>query len=198
MIYLSVLVALALVVLSRHLLRAIAATRAAREHSCERPKRYAHRDPFLGIDLFNRVKKAMAQGNLMQAAREDFSQYGKTFEATLMGTTVIYTMDPQNIQTVTALEVDKFGVEPTRKAASSRWLGHGIFVADGPVWDHARRTLKPVFQRAQIGNLIPFEKHVSRLLKLVPRDGSTVDLQALFHRLVGLLILESYVELRRH
>ena len=74
--------------------------------------------------------------------------------------------------------------KPLRKAASAKWMGNGIFVTDGPVWDHARRTLRPVFQRAQMSDFAPFEKHVSRMLKLISRDGSTVDLQALFQRLV--------------
>jgi len=188
MIYISIVVALAVILIYRPVFHAIAGhaaySKAAREHKCERPKKYLHRIPLLGIDLVNNINSAMAQGNLVEVMGRNFAAYGKTFEATLMGTTVIYTMDPQNIQTVTALEFDKFGVEPLRKAASSKWMGNGIFVTDGPVWDHARRTLKPVFQRAQIGNLAPFEKHVSRMLKLIPRDGSMVDLQTLFHRLV--------------
>ena len=193
MIYTSIVVALAAILVCRQVFRAIASqasfSRAAREHKCERPNKYRHRAPLLGIDLFNNINNAMAQGNLMEMMGRNFAAYGKTFEASIIGKTVIYTMDPQNIQAVTALEFDKFGVEPLRKAASSKWMGNGIFVTDGAVWDHARRTLKPVFQRAQISNFAPFEKHVSRMLKLIPRDGSMVDLQALFHRLVCHVII---------
>ena len=189
MIYTSILAALAIIFVSSYAIRAMGIqafhAKAAREHKCERVKKYRHWDPFLGTDLVKQISKGMAQGNLTDSSRRNFKEYGKTFQANLMGTTVLYTMDSQNIQTVTAREFAKFGVEPLRKAASEKWMGNGIFTTDGPIWEHARQTLKPVFQRAQIGNLLPFERHVTRMLSLIPRDVSTIDLQPLFHRLVG-------------
>ena len=188
MIYTSILATLAIILVINYAIRAIRDAvyfaKAAREHKCERVKKYRHKDPFLGTDLVRQISKGMAQGNLMDMSRRNFIEYGKTFQANLMGTTVLYTMDSQNIQTVTSLQFAKFGVEPLRKAASEKWMGNGIFTRDGPVWEHARQTLKPVFQRAQIGNLLPFERHVCRMLNRIPRDGSTIDLQPLFHRLV--------------
>lgn len=43
--------------------------------------------------------------------------------------------------------------------------------------------LRPNFARSQISDLETLEVHVARLLKAIPRDGSTVDLQDLFFRL---------------
>lgn len=195
-IYSAYRVAISLVFLlaSHYVFKALAASyrvvnkSTAQQRDYEQAPKYPHKDPFLGTDLANRIKKGMRDGNMMEVARQNFESCGKTFQAKLMGRKVLYTMDPQNIQTAVALEFEKFGVEPLRQATSSTWMGKGIFVTDGPVWDHARRTLRPVFHRAQVGNLAAFEKHVSRFIDLIPRDGSSVDLQSLFHRLVGALV----------
>ena len=44
--------------------------------------------------------------------------------------------------------------------------------------------IAPSFVKTQIGDLTSFDVHVSRLLAIVPKDGTTVDLQPLFQRLV--------------
>ena len=40
--------------------------------------------------------------------------------------------------------------------------------------------LRPNFVRTQIGDVEMFEKHVEHLIQAIPKDGSQVDLQALF------------------
>lgn len=42
--------------------------------------------------------------------------------------------------------------------------------------------IRPSFSREQVADLDKFETHMQELLELIPEDGSTVDLQALFHR----------------
>lgn len=54
---------------------------------------------------------------------------------------------------------------------------------DGSFWEHSRALIRPTFARAQIANLSTLEVHVSRMIDLIPKDGSTVDLQPLFARL---------------
>lgn len=43
--------------------------------------------------------------------------------------------------------------------------------------------LRPSFTRQQVGDIAIYERHVQHLLALIPRDGSTVDLQELFFRM---------------
>ena len=43
--------------------------------------------------------------------------------------------------------------------------------------------LRPSFVRTQIGDVEMFEKHVKHLIQAIPKDGSTVGLEALFFRL---------------
>jgi len=59
-------------------------------------------------------------------------------------------------------------------------FGHGIFTTDGKLWQHSRALLRPTFMKESISNLQVTEEHFQHLLKCIPRDGSTVDLQTLF------------------
>ena len=43
--------------------------------------------------------------------------------------------------------------------------------------------LRPNFERSQIGDIDSLDSHTSNLLSVIPRDGSTVDLQPLFFQL---------------
>jgi hypothetical protein len=58
----------------------------------------------------------------------------------------------------------------------------GIFTADGKDWQHSRAMLRPNFVKDQVADLRSFEDHIQDLLKLIPRDGSTVELQQIFRR----------------
>jgi cytochrome P450 len=157
--------------------------RAMRKYGCESPPMYPHKDPILGIDLVRAIKKSMEDGDALSAARERFQKYGKTFRATLMGKGFIFTSDPQNMKTVFALEIDRFGVEEQRQSADGGWLGKGIFMSDGAYWEYCRNLLKPLFARAQISDFSNFEALVEQMVGLIPNDGSVVDLQPLFQRL---------------
>ncbi|THV45096.1 hypothetical protein BGAL_0531g00060 [Botrytis galanthina] len=86
---------------------------AARKAGCATPVQYWHKDPFLGFDLFFGGK------------------YGKNVLTNNWGTKQYVTMDPIVIQTVLALEVDKFGVAPMNHPMCSPLLGEGIMTVDG-------------------------------------------------------------------
>lgn len=82
-----------------------------------------------------------------------------------------------------ATNFKQWGVGDRRKNAFVPLLGHGIFTTDGAAWHASRELLRPNFARTQVGDLATFEIHITQLLKAIPRDGSTVDLQDLFFQL---------------
>jgi hypothetical protein len=43
--------------------------------------------------------------------------------------------------------------------------------------------IRPCFERSQVSDVLAMEKHVLRLVKLIPKDCSTIDLAPLFHQL---------------
>ncbi|MCJ1312938.1 hypothetical protein MMC25_006614 [Agyrium rufum] len=158
--------------------------RNVRKNGREHPPRYRHSDPILGTDLYRNIVKHMSEGNASKVAKQRFMTMGKTFEANSLGTRVIFTMDPKNIQAVLATNFPKYGVEPRRKAFGGKRIGQAIIMKDGSEWRHARKVLKPLFVRAQVGDLKLVGKHVDRLMDLLPRDSSMLDLQALFQKLL--------------
>jgi cytochrome P450 len=156
-----------------------------KKYGCKEPPHYPHWDPFLGYDLYRDMVRASVRGNVTKPARERFQRLGRTYKAKSMGWNVIHTMDPQNIQTICALSLKNFGAAPLRKASGLvPLLGHGVLSLDGPEWAQARASTKPIFARSSIADFSTFGKHFERALALVPRDGSTVDLQPIFKRLV--------------
>ncbi len=166
-----------------------------RRIGCHVPNRYPQRVPYIGSDLSNILDKSRQEGTLFTKLQQIFQTYGKTFQATLWGQTLLYTIDPANIKAIHTVEFNSFGVESIRKPVNHGWIGDGIFMSDGSVWKLSRTLLKPVFSKGQYANLPGLEVHVQRLLALVPRDGTTIDLQPLFSRFVSLIPVLSFLEI---
>ncbi|KAF7541499.1 hypothetical protein G7054_g523 [Neopestalotiopsis clavispora] len=155
-----------------------------RRHGCQDPPKYPHKDPFFGIDLFLLYKKAFQERNFGQLNWDLFQKYGKTHVCNGIGVRRIKTMNPEITKFVHATYFDHFGVEHIRSGAEYLW-GDGITVVDGEKWAARRKLIKPAFEVIHIANLENrnLGKHVERLMALIPRDGSTVDLMPLFRRL---------------
>ena len=95
----------------------------------------------------------------------------------------IFTIEPENIKAILATNFDSFGLGHIRHDNFSDLLGDGIFTLDGQGWSLSRSLLRPQFSRDRISDLELFEHHFQNMIKLIPSDGSTVDIQELFFRL---------------
>ncbi|TEY86536.1 hypothetical protein BOTCAL_0006g00160 [Botryotinia calthae] len=96
-----------------------------------------------------------------------------------LGTTTIFTIDPQNIQTYYSTDFKDYGVHRLRKKAFYPLLADGIFSTDGAYWEHSRALIRPTFTRFNVANFPAFEIHFQKFLKLIPRNGTTVNLSPL-------------------
>ena len=106
-----------------------------------------------------------------------------TYRFSLFGTTIIPTMEPDNVKSVLALDFKSYSLGEVRKGALVSLLGEGIFTTDGAAWQHSREMLRPMFVRSQLlEDLEMFERHADHLIGAIPKDSSTVDLQELFLR----------------
>lgn len=128
--------------------------------------------------------KAGPEHRFLEQIRGWHQRYGKTFKANMGGRNAVFTVDPANLQAVLATKFGDFELGNVRNKAARKLLGYGIFTTDGSEWAHSRAMLRPTFTRSQIGKTEIYELHVQELLKCVPCDGSTVDLQRLFFRMV--------------
>jgi cytochrome P450 len=159
--------------------------KAASEHGCKPAKRYPNLDPFLGLDFFRILTRENQLGRRSRVFPNLHRKYGDTFSYKALSPRRISTCSPKNIQAILATNADDWGVEPIRGDSGEPFIGGGVFMHDGQKWKQARAIIRPTFNRAEIADLENFEIHVGRLLALIPRDGSTVDLQPLFKRLVS-------------
>ena len=157
---------------------------AALEHGCQKPRRYPHKWPY-GVDLLRARLAAIRKGRYNRLYLEHFQTHGKTWEENLAGTRVINSMEAANFHQVAALSFHDYGKLAMRNKALSPFLGDGIFSQDGARWKHSRDLIKPLFTRAELsGDIDSFKIYADRLLSLIPRDGSTVDLQPLLLKMV--------------
>lgn len=157
-----------------------------RENGCKDPPRYPHIDPLFGFDLFLEYKRANENRSFLDMNKRQFDTCGKTFRGLFLGNPIIKTIDPEVSKCVHATHFDKFGVEPIRYDPKNILWGDGISMMDGERWSTRRSLIKPTFNVAHISNLDnrSLAHNVDRLMKLIPKDGSTVDLMPLFKRLV--------------
>jgi hypothetical protein len=85
---------------------------AARKAGCSLPVVYFHLDPFFGIDLYIQRIRDMNAGDFENTDRVLLAMYSNTVQTNNWGTKHYVTMDPVNMQTVLATQVEKFGNEP--------------------------------------------------------------------------------------
>ncbi|TGO58634.1 hypothetical protein BOTNAR_0178g00210 [Botryotinia narcissicola] len=112
-------------------------------------------------------------------------QIGSTYTEKSIGTTTIFTIDTQNLQAYYSTNFKDYGVYHLRKKAFYPLLGDGVFSTDGPSWERSRAVIRPTFTRSNVANFPAFEIHLQKFLKLIPRDGRTVNLSSLLDDLVS-------------
>lgn len=157
-----------------------------KEHSCEEPPSRPSKDPFFGIDLFLSKIKDIKSHTLLRSQITRFEEYGHTYTEKSFGKTTLFTIDPENLKTYYNTNFKDYGVQRIRRKPFYPLLGDGVFSLDGPAWEHSRSLIRPTFTRFNVANFPALEVHFQRFLKLVPRDGKTVDLMPLLSNLVGL------------
>lgn len=167
-----------------YVIRVQGRNRIIRDNGCKPYKKYPHKDPIFGLDLLLENVELSKTGGFLDKISERYARLNTyTFSQLLLRREVINTSEPENVKAILATQFKDFSLPPTRKAASTVLLGHGIFNSDGADWETSRSLLRPNFVRSQIGDLDTFEKHITHLIARIPRDGSTVDLQPLFFML---------------
>ena len=157
--------------------------RQLKDLGCQAPVKAFQWDPIFGTDWARAEQRGTQASSRLEFLQGEFAKYGKTFQHTGWGVPTLDTMDARNFQTI-ATSIDEF----TRGRISSvlkPLVGVGVFFADGNEWRYHRHLIKPVFARSQISDLDAFESHAKLFFALIPRDGSTVDLQPLFKKLVS-------------
>ena len=108
---------------------------------------------------------------------------GRTFSLRILGNNTIWTTSPSNIQAILSTRFSDFELSRSRISAFRPYTGDGIFSSNGTTWSHARAIVRPSLSKVHVANLDIYEQHFQNLAALIPKDGSTVDLQDLFSRM---------------
>jgi cytochrome P450 len=154
-----------------------------KQNGCQECPHVFHKDPLLGIDVLRINMRNSKTHTVLESIQNRFKDLGtNTFHSRIVAMPIIQTTEPENVKTILSLKFKDYSFGAREKALAPL-LGHGIFNADGERWANSRRLLRPNFARDQVGDLEAFERHFKLMLKHVPKDGSTVDLQELFFRL---------------
>ena len=159
--------------------------KAAEDHGCQPVLQIKQRDPVFGLDIVLELFRALKENRRNLSIVQLFAEYGHTFQSRSWLSSKIYTIEPQNLQAIFSSDFTSWGVQPMRLFAFEPFVGKGIMCTDGETWKHSRNLIKPTFAKKQIADLhlVAYATHVQKFLDLIPRDGSTVDLQPLFGRL---------------
>ena len=154
-----------------------------KERGCKPLRRVPTNDPFFGTDILYESVKQLKKHNVLQWQCDLLNNLGfTTVRVRILRKWQFTTTEPKVIQTVLSLDFNSFGLGSTRDGLKC-FLGEGIFSTDGAAWQHSRSLLRPCFVRSQVGDVELLERHLRKLLRKIPRDGSLVDLQPLFFKL---------------
>ncbi|KAF3006277.1 hypothetical protein E8E14_007813 [Neopestalotiopsis sp. 37M] len=144
----------------------------------------------LGIPFLLETGRGIKKHELLELRVKQFAALGHTFEHEMFPSTItsINTDDAENIKAILSTKFDDWIIPEQRIRGFKPVLGdHSIFTTNGPEWQHSRAMLRPAFVRDQISDLACFDKHITKLIDKIPRDGSKFDIQALF----GMLTIDS-------
>lgn len=158
----------------------------AKSRGCLPPRSRAPvKDPIFGLDfiydaIFNKSSDRYLEGTL-----KSFRELGTTYTMSRWAMSVFYTCDSLNMKQVLAGSFEDFGLPGTRVTALSSFVGDGIFTLDNDPWYHARVSLEPMVARSDKETIHGILEHnFQAMLRLLPTDGSSVNLQDIFFRLV--------------
>ncbi|KAF2714530.1 cytochrome P450 [Pleomassaria siparia CBS 279.74] len=108
----------------------------------------------------------------------------KTIKTHAFGTTIYRTYDDEVSKNFQSIFFKDFGIEPLRFHVAENLWGNGIVVSDGKTWADVRSFIRSSFDIVHTKNIERSSHHVDKFMKLLPRDGSTVDMMPLFKRLI--------------
>lgn len=165
--------------------RAFHHRRKQRQYSAQDVPRYPNKDPIFGMDFFFATKHAFETNSFLEFNENNHRVYGRTYQATEMGKTVIKSVDPEVSKAFHSTHFQDLGVRPGRRASGLTFFGPSITNDDGHFWQLRRAWLRPSFERVHVVNFERLRKHIVNFMALLPKDDETVDLGPLFSRLVS-------------
>ncbi|KAL8784398.1 MAG: hypothetical protein Q9195_009063 [Heterodermia aff. obscurata] len=137
----------------------------------------------------------MSQAEAIPAAVRYHQDYGATFRVRVLGKSIFYTIDPENLRTVYDSSSEDWGVSPQRLKALQPFCGTGFITADGSAWQHSHAMLKPYLSSSNVGDHELFTSAVDHFLDLFPVDGETTDMSPKLEEFVMHDFVDYHIEM---
>ncbi|KAA6410688.1 MAG: cytochrome P450 alkane hydroxylase [Lasallia pustulata] len=151
-------------------------------HKCQ-PPRPLPGSGLIGYRVIKELWTSHRAANSLEKHTAHHRSLGDTWELSFFHVDLIMTISPENIKALLSTQFADFGLSH-RLPVFAPLLTGGIFVSDGPAWQHSRALIRPAFTRDRVADLPRLDRHVQRLISQIPVDGTTtVDLMPLFFRL---------------
>jgi len=113
----------------------------------------------------------------LEAPTAYFDRLGETFQVGILGSSFVFTRDPEWFDEVLVKQAKSFGKDRTTKNLGAL-MGQGLLVRDGASWRERRRLLSPPFLPREIESHIAlFAREAARVLDDW-RPGRAIDLHA--------------------
>jgi cytochrome P450 len=154
----------------------------AKRHGCKEPPALTQ-ESFIGYRMLHESFAALRSSSYLRLGKQRFEENGDTFAFKQIGKLGILTNDPINVKAILSSQFQDYGVGKRRAEAFEPLIGHGIFTADGPAWEKARRLVRPSFARGQLDDITIYEPHFQNFMASLPAGTQSVDLQPLFQGL---------------
>ena len=156
----------------------------AQEFGCKPIAKYPTTEPF-GKDYDRGLKEAFQGGGITKFFSERYEKVrSSTYKLQTLNENTIITKNPANIKAVTS-NLNDWNKE--RRPAGRPLTGETIINTNGAAWKRSRDLVVPLFKRAELNDINNFRKFVDRMITLIPRDGSTQDMQPLLRKLVSII-----------
>lgn len=155
-------------------------------------RHYPHTIPFLGLDLVIQIWMDFSRGQYSEGTRRRHVSFGRTFSARILRNQHIYTIEPQNILTITKHRSSSFEKSDWASEAAKH-IGNGILLNEGEAWSRSRKMLKPIFSSKITDDPTVMEPHIGRLIVqmkfLIETEGNFE-----FQRLADMFMLDVVTE----
>lgn len=155
-------------------------------HGCGKIPGYPHRDPFFGFDIALGMAKSLRNDFFLVWLNRIHKDLPKTFAVNFVGTRFIYTIEPENMKSMSAFNWQDFAVGSMRRnnKATAPFADKGVNTVDGHEWEFSRFLIKPFFKRETFTDTRRLSVHVDRLFSSFPGNGETFNIQPLIQRWV--------------
>ncbi|KAJ5104365.1 cytochrome P450 [Penicillium alfredii] len=151
-------------------------------YGCKHPPTLRPWDPIFNIDSIITNLKARVEHRVMKLDPANFQKYGHTVQNPFFGRGAIQTTSIENYQAMMSTKGNNDFIA-ARNWAMKPMAGLGIIDTDGSAWAYHRAMAKAMFTWAQINDPASFGVHFERMMGMLPRDESTVDVRQIFDKM---------------